>query len=411
MNISRGTVSKRTWKYCDTHQTMLGKTCVAAGCKGRNREAYEYCFTYYIDGKKQRARGQAPSKGEAEQAMEKRKADLVKEPEPIAPPVVTLNEYADTWLANIATSIEKRTLQSYAGMLKNHIRPTLGALALNAVTRANVKDLLAAKRQSGLSKDSVRLVRATLSALYADAMDREIVAANPAVRTGRARGRRTPDSVSTTERRQKIRVMSVDQLDTFLRFATTNGHPALWLFLADTGVRPGEAFALRWTDVDLVARQANIERAVERGGKIKATKTGEARAVDLTPRLVAALDQLQTNSEADALASGREVSELVFPSEAGTPLDDVNIARRFKALLVKAGLPKFRLYDLRHTFASHLLAMNAPLMDVSHQLGHAKATTTLTFYAHFMPRGNHSLANQLESWRAAAPATAKKVRV
>ena len=414
MKISRGTINRKVWKYCETHQTMILKSgpCAEAKCKGKARERFEFCFTYVgDDGVKRRARGQALSKGEAESAMEARKAELSKEPEPVAAPAITLNEYADKWLVNVANSIERRTLQSYTGMLKNHIRPALGELALTAITRGQVKDLLAAKRAAGLAKDSVRLIRATISAIYADAQDAELVTANPAARTGRARGRKMPDSVTAHERRQKVKAMTVEQLGIFLKAGEKNHHGLLYLFLADTGMRPGEAFALRWTDLDLPSRQVTIERAVERGGRIKSTKTGEARLVDLTPRLAAALDRWQTDVEARALANGRDVPALVFPSESNTPLDDVNVGRRFKEVVLRAGLPKFSLYDLRHTYASHLLAMSAPITYVAHQLGHAKPTTTLTFYAHYLPCGDRALADQLEAARTGATSRpASKVR-
>ena len=409
--ISRGTISRKTWKYCETHQTMILKKgpCVDNTCTGKRRERYEYCFTYIgADGIKRRARGQAPSKGEAEAAMDRRKAELSRAPEPVVAPPITLNEYADKWLANVANSIERRTHQSYTGMLKNHIRPALGELALTAITRGQVKDLLAKKRASGLAKDSVRLIRATISAIYADAQDAELVSANPAARTGRARGRKSPDTVTSTERRQKVKAMTVDQLATFLKAGEKNLHGLLYLFLADTGARPGEGFALRWTDLDLPSRQVTIERAVERGGKIKTTKTGESRVVDLTPRLAGALDRYQTEVEAKALATGRDVPELVFPSEAGTPLDDVNVGRRFREVV--KGLPKFSLYSLRHTYASHHLAANTPLLYVSNQLGHTKPMTTLTFYAHFLPRGDRALADQLEAVRSAVQTPALKAR-
>ena len=65
-------------------------------------------------------------------------------------------------------------------MLKNHVRPALGELALISITRGQVKDLLAQKRAGGLAKDSVRLIRATISAIYADAQDAELVTTNSA---------------------------------------------------------------------------------------------------------------------------------------------------------------------------------------------------------------------------------------
>jgi integrase len=281
------------------------------------------------------------SEVEAQETLETYRAQLLTPPQQTA--TITLNDYADRWLTGIATSVEPRTVENYSGMLKNHIRPTLGALPLPSITRGQVKDLLSSKRETGLSKDTVRLIRATLSSLYADAQDAELVAANPAARTGRARGRKTPDSVTSIERRQKIRAMTVEQLATFLKAAAGNSHPVLWLTLADTGMHPGEAFALQWDDLDLVGREVRIERAVARGGRIKGTKTGSSRTVDLTPRLVAALDRYQTTVEAEALASGREVSPLVFPSKANTPLDGINVARRFQTLVTRAGLPRFKL--------------------------------------------------------------------
>jgi integrase len=368
---------------------------------GKTRSAYEYCFTFTKDGVTKRARGQAPTRDEAFEAMQARKDELAKEPEAPAPAVVTLGEYADRWIETIKSGVEPRTVESYAGMLKRHIRPTLGALPLPSITRGAVKDLLASKRASGLSKDSVRLIRATVSALFADAMDHELVTANPASKVGRGRGRKTPDGVTSSERRQRVKAMSTEQLDTFLKSAARDRLAALWLTLVDTGMRPGEAFALRWDDIDLVSRQAHVHSSIERGTRrVKATKTGVDRYVDLTPRLVKALDVLQTDVEKAAVLDNREAPDLVFPSDAGTPLDGHNVAKRFRAIIRKAGLPKFSIYDTRHTYASHALLMGAPVTYVSKQLGHSKPTTTLQHYAHWIPSADHGLADRLEQWRA-----------
>jgi integrase len=413
IEFSHGSVNRREWKYCEKHRRVVTEkgsptSCAATVCSGKTRVAHEFCFTYTRDGVTRRARGQAPTRAEALDAMEVRKAELSREPEPEVAAPITFNDYADKWLETIKSSVEPNTVSNYLRMLKNHARPTLGALALGAVTRGQIKDLLATKREAGLSKNSVRLLRAAISAMYSDAIDAELVTANPAARTGRVKGRKAPDTVTATERRAKIRAMSVEQLQVFLQAAATNSHPELWLTLADAGLRPGEAFALHWDDVDLAGRTFHIHRAVARGGRIKSTKTGETRYVDLTPRLAAALDALQTKVEAEALAAGRDVNPLVFPNENGKPMDDINVARRFRALLVRAGLPKFRLYDLRHTFGTHLLSMNAPITYVAAQLGHSKPTTTLLHYAHWIPRGDRALADKLEALRTQAQAPAKK---
>jgi len=149
-------------------------------------------------------------------------------------------------------------------------------------------------------------------------------------------------------------------------------------------------------------------------GVVGPTKTEEIRTVDLTPRLAAALVELQAEAEKDALLAGVEPSPWIFPSSAdrrdeagkiverGTPLDPSAVAKVFRNVLRVAGLPRFRLYDLRHTFATHLLAQSAPITYVSAQLGHAKPTTTLTYYAHWIPSGDKRHIDRLEAIRTAA---------
>lgn len=69
--------------------------------------------------------------------------------------------------------------------------------------------------------------------------------------------------------------------------------------------------------------------------------------------------------------------------------------KNFSAALEKAGLSGFRVYDLRHTFASILLAQGAPITYVATQLGHSKSTTTLQWYAHWIPTGHDRFVDGL----------------
>ena len=82
--------------------------------------------------------------------------------------------------------------------------------------------------------------------------------------------------------------------------------------------------------------------------------------------------------------------------EAGTPLDESRVRKAFAQALKRAKLPAFRLYDLRHTFASLLLAQNAPITYVSAQLGHTDATTTPRWYARWLPRTDTRAVDMLD---------------
>ena len=249
-----------------------------------------------------------------------------------------------------------------------------------------IKAFLAQKRASGLSKNSVRLIRSTLSVMLSDAVDDGIILVNPALHLGRGHRGRT-DSVTQGDRQRTIRPMSRDQLLAFLASAHEHSHryAPLFLLLAHTGLRPGEAFALQWEDLDLTGLQINVGRALS-AGRIETTKTGLARTVDMSERLARTLKRLRVERKQEALEHGwAEMPRWVFSTEAGTWLDESKVRKVFGQLLKKAGLSSFRVYDLRHTFASLLLAQGVPITYVSAQLGHSRPTTTLQWYAHWLP--------------------------
>jgi hypothetical protein len=89
----------------------------------------------------------------------------------------------------------------------------------------------------------------------------------------------------------------------------------------------------------------------------------------------------------------------VFCTDAGTPLDESRVRKAFSQALRRAKLPWFRPYDLRHTYASLLLAQGAPITYVSAQLGHTDATTTLRWYARWIPRTDNRAVDALDDAR------------
>jgi integrase len=99
--------------------------------------------------------------------------------------------------------------------------------------------------------------------------------------------------------------------------------------------------------------------------------------------------------------------ELIFPSERGTPLDGRNMVRRlFEPALRKAGLPRMRFHDLRHCFASLLIAQGEHPKLISEQLGHASIQITLDRYGHLMDQSCGDASDRLEAALFATPVDA-----
>ncbi len=88
---------------------------------------------------------------------------------------------------------------------------------------------------------------------------------------------------------------------------------------------------------------------------------------------------------------------LVFPSEAGTIINPTNLRKRsFARLLARAGLPKVRFHDLRHTCATLLLSRNTHPKYVQELLGHANIKITLDTYSHAIPGMGDQTARAME---------------
>jgi integrase len=83
----------------------------------------------------------------------------------------------------------------------------------------------------------------------------------------------------------------------------------------------------------------------------------------------------------------------------GKPLNVKRVAKRFRRILKRAGLGPFKLYDLRHSYASRLLDQRIKPVDVAEVMGHKSVTTTLAFYAHAIPRDMGYIAEKLEAAR------------
>jgi integrase len=128
-------------------------------------------------------------------------------------------------------------------------------------------------------------------------------------------------------------------------------------------------------------------------------KSKKSRRVDMSRQLRRTLLELRDQRLVTAFTEGKcDMSdELVFPSEAGTPIEMNNfIPRVFKSLLACAGLRKIGFHDLRHTFGSLLIQMGASLAYVRDQMGHSLIQVTVNIYGHLIPGANISFVDKLD---------------
>ncbi len=316
---------------------------------------------------------------------------------PVVDTAITVAEYAERWEKILAAQVKPRTLESYSDTLRLHIVPALGPTRVRELHRGRVKGLLAAKLEGGLSRGSVRIIHGTLRAMLNAAIDDGVLLANPANRLGRALRLATP----TATRQEEIKALAPEQLERFLA-AAAEKQPRLaplWLLQARTGLRPGEAYALKWDDLDLARREAHIARTLsDDGNRVDTPKSNHGRTVDLSRGLVAALERLAAARKAEKLRRGwKDTPEWIFCAETGGLLDPPNVRRAFRKVLKAAGLPgHFTPHCLRHTFASLLLVNGESVYYVQRQLGHASIQLTVDTYGKWLPAGNKAAVDRLD---------------
>ena len=330
---------------------------------------------------------------------------------------------------NDRETLKQSTWVDYKGCVENRLSPALGDLTLRAIRRRHAKDLEAKWRTDGLSAVNIRKHVRSLSSILSEAAEDELIDVNPLLNRGRRRR-----SKGKAPARKSRNPFSRAELDTLLQTAAEHcierrGEMVspfrdalpLLLTLADTGMRLGEAFALRWSDIDWRGGFIHIQRSHTHGA-LSFTKSGKNRHVEMSARLRAALRQLRgerfgrvvalsaaAQATIEAEQADRSSSALVFPDSTGGYLDESNVRRRiWLPLLTAAELSHHRLHDLRHTFATlHLDAGTNPVW-VSDQLGHHDVGFTLRTYVG-RPKGDQRrYADVLsQKWSQNDPATEK----
>jgi len=283
--------------------------------------------------------------------------------------------------------------------VESHIIPALGALPLQHVNASHINAFYArllsegrGKDKGGLSASTVRRVHATLHRALKDAVKWNRLIKNPVDAAD-------PPRLSSTDLAMKV--WSAKEMKSFLVSERESRLYPLWLTLATTGMRRGEVLGLRWEDVDLEAKTISIRQTRIMLGyqpllSTPKTKKGR-RQVALDTATAAALKERRHHEKEEGLARGATwtKSDLVFLREDGEPYHPERVSRLFTQAGKRAGLPRIRLHDLRHTYATLALACGIHPKVVSERLGHANIAITLDTYSHAVPALSEEAASRV----------------
>lgn len=276
------------------------------------------------------------------------------------------------------SSRKESTKALYRNLARKHLSPApFGATPLDKQRKTHIDGLVVALRKRSLSDSTVRQVYTVLRAILDDAKLDGLIADNPAARMARPRVARV-----------EARHLSASEVAAILQAAEGFRYRPVLALIAATGLRRGEALALRWEHINFKDGALKVAATLSRvGDRLLITEPKSPRSqrtVPLSPAIVALLKSQRAAQAAERLHAGNQWTDsgLVFTTEFGTPVDPRNVLRTIEQAAAKAGIADVGVHTLRHSAAVAWLEAGVHIKAVADLLGHNSISITGDIYGH-----------------------------
>jgi len=299
---------------------------------------------------------------------------------------MTVEKYMSYWLENYAkVSCRHSTYDVYRQRSQRYVIPLIGRVKLKDLKTMHLQkmyaDLLkdgAKYRSGGISPMTVRHIHGMVHKALENAVRWQIIPRNVAQMVELPRVEKKETAVLTREQVQCL-VEAAKDHELYIPI----------LLAVTTGMRYAEIFGLAWKDIDLDKRFIHVrQQLVRTKGEFRLTEPktkSSERVISLPESLVAPLRRHKAEQAQQKLLIGPTYNPdglVCCRPEDGQPYSATPVRRKFDSLLDKAGLPRIRIHDLRHTVATLLLEQGVHPKVVSELLGHANIGITLDRYSH-----------------------------
>jgi integrase len=298
-----------------------------------------------------------------------------------------LDELAEEYWALQRSKIREHTLERNKAHYKNHVSPYFGSRLVDSLMPLELErwqnDLLQRYKSSTVQK-----FRSILYSLLDKAIDNDIIQKNPLDKVTapkvmfnqKENEDERADPFTETEMQTILDNSNMYNRNYYMR--------NLILLMFGSGLRPGEVVALKWTDICFERKTISITRTRQRGKNGPPKTKASIRVVDMLPLAEEALrDQYEHTKN----------YEYVFISSKKEPFYSHDVVGvNFQRILKEAGIKVRVLYNLRHTYASHMISNGIDIVYVSKQLGHEDPSITLQIYTRFIKEDDEKRLKKIE---------------
>lgn len=314
----------------------------------------------------------------------------------------TYRQVYDLWVENYENTVEDSTFLKTKRIFKNHILPAFGDYRI-----ANINTEICQKHVNQWSKKLTRfrMVKNYASLVMKYAIKHNIIDKNPFELVEMPILKKKIDLDDEEEefdnfytREQLLHFLDCLESDSNQRRIT------IFYLIAFTGMRRGEVFALRWTDVNFETQEIRINKAVKRGEAglyLGPTKNGDPRTIKIDEKTLTHLARWKEVQSKFFKAQGINTNtkkQLVFSNTTNKIQDPHKTAQLLKSLIKKHQLDYITTHGLRHTHCSLLFEAGASIKEVQYRLGHRDVKTTLDIYTHVTRKTKSETINKFTNF-------------
>lgn len=316
---------------------------------------------------------------------------------------MSTNDYLKFWYDNyVMINLKYNTQQNYAGIIKNHLAPTLGQYRLKDINPGQLQALLNQKFHDGLSKSTLTIIKTVLNRAFRSAVyPYQFIKEDPTRYIDLPRY-----NVKSVKDRQSLKLISL--ADFYLLAAAvpvTDSFYVPMMIAFHTGLRRAEVCGLCWQDLNFEEQTLTVERIMINTGKeyeLNSPKTQSSyRKIPIGKTLLNILKDANKRQKEQRLFYGQHyhVNDFVSTKENGEPVTPHSIKWSIGRYRKLTGI-NFNFHSFRHTHATMLLENGAKIKSIQDRLGHSRLATTMDTYAHVTKKMQSETVDLLEQMLA-----------
>lgn len=290
----------------------------------------------------------------------------------------TVDAWYKYWIDNVkGDNIRYNTNRNYNERYEKNIKPLIGGMLLKDIKTLHCQNVLN-QMAVHYSNSVIEHSRLVMWAMFDSALENGLLEKNPVSKSVKCTSGKKP---------KETRVLTKEEQKKFLKTVEGTGNYNQYALILQTGLRAGELIGLRWSDVDFESKVLHIRRTMEcrnssLGWKVGEPKTSNGfRDIPLTKEAIVILkNQREKNKQLKVIPM--EFSDSVFLGKDGTPIKNNAYDTNLLYYCGKAGIPRFSMHALRHTFATRCIESGMRPKTLQIILGHSNIGITMNLYVH-----------------------------